>query len=253
MASDTVLYEAQGLIGTIILNRPEKLNAFSRQMLADFEAALARAEADSAVRVVIIKGAGRAFSVGYDVSGSDPGPAGIAEDREWLQDAIGKWLRVWDFPKPVIAQVHGYCCGGATMLAVCCDITLVSEECKIRWPALPLGGGLISTMWTWLSGPKKAKEMSFIAGSETSGAGGGVGEGDDPDGAGDCAHAIRSAADQETRDQPRDGRAGLPHGRDVRGGVGRDRALQRGRPRDGKEGARAGSERRYRMAREPGL
>src|SRR5260370_16260277 len=78
-------------------------------------------------------------------------------------------MRVWVLPKRVIAQVHGYCCGGATMLAVCCDITLVAEECKIRWPALPLGGGLISTMWTWLSGPKKAKEMSFIAGSEMSG------------------------------------------------------------------------------------
>ena len=167
-----VLYEKQGPIAIITLNRPEKLNAFNAQLLTNFTKALDLAERDEAARVVIVKGAGRAFSVGYDVSPGEYSPhhVNIAEDREWLHGAIEKWLRVWEFPKPVIAQVHGYCIAGATMLALCCDITIVSNECKIRWPSLPLGGGLISTMWTWLSGPKKAKEMSFIAGSEMTGA-----------------------------------------------------------------------------------
>jgi enoyl-CoA hydratase len=168
---ETVLYQTRGAIGTIILNRPQKLNAFNDQLLRDLQSALDLAEHDPDVRVVILKGAGRAFSVGYDIGPSEYAPheAVITSDRDWLQGAIERWLRVWEFPKPVIAQVHGYCCAGATMLAICCDITLVSSECKIRWPSLPIGSGLIGAMWTWLVGPKKAKEMSFIAGSEMSG------------------------------------------------------------------------------------
>lgn len=172
MTLQTVQYHADGPIGTITLNRPEKMNAFGSQMLADFDAALTLAERDDSVRVVIVKGAGRAFSVGYDISPGEfsPHEHNISDDREWLQAAINHWLRVWDFPKPVIAQVHGYCVAGATMLAICCDITLVADDASIRWPALPIGGGLIGPMWAWLVGPKKAKEMSFIAGSEMSGA-----------------------------------------------------------------------------------
>ena len=172
MEWQTVRYDADGPLGTVTLNRPEKLNAFSGQMLQDFAAALTHAEQDEAVRVVIVKGAGRAFSSGYDISPGEFSPHGhnITEDREWLQSAVNHWLRLWEFPKPVIAQVHGICSAGSTMLAICCDITIVAEDASIRWPALPIGGGLIGAMWTWLIGPKKAKEMSFIAGSEMSGA-----------------------------------------------------------------------------------
>lgn len=172
MEWETVAYETEGAVGTIILNRPAKLNAFSGQMLADFAAAVAHAGQDASVRVVIVRGAGRAFSAGYDISPGEFSPHDhtITEDREWLHNATEQWLRLWEFPKPVIAQVHGICSAGATMLAICCDITLVAEDASIRWPALPLGGGLIGPLWTWLIGPKKAKEMSFIAGSEMSGA-----------------------------------------------------------------------------------
>lgn len=172
MTQSTVTYAAEDRIGTITLNRPEKMNAFSGQMLEDFAAALDLAQRDDSVRVVIVRGAGRAFSVGYDISPGEFSPHDhtITEDREWLERAIALWLRVWDFPKPVIAQVHGYCVAGATMLAICCDITLVAEDASIRWPALPIGGGLIGPMWAWSVGPKKAKEMSYIAGSEMSGA-----------------------------------------------------------------------------------
>ena len=106
MTLQTVLYQADGPIGTITLNRPEKMNAFGAQMLADFGAALTQAERDDSVRVVIVKGAGRAFSVGYDISPGEfsPHEHNISEDREWLQAAINHWLRVWDFPKPVIAR-----------------------------------------------------------------------------------------------------------------------------------------------------
>jgi len=172
MQWETVTYETDGLVGTITLNRPAKMNAFNAQMLADFGASLTHAERDNSVRVVIVRGAGRGFSGGYDISPGEFSPAdhNISDDREWLQDATQLWLRLWEFPKPVIAQVHGVCAAGATMLTICCDITLVAEDARIIWPALPLGGGLIGALWTWLIGPKKAKEMSFIAGSEMTGA-----------------------------------------------------------------------------------
>ena len=167
----TVLYDQVDAIAVLTLNRPEKLNAFNAEMLTGLMAALDRAGADETVSVVVLKGAGRAFSAGYDVTPGEHSPhdSDIVKDRDDLQEMIAKWLRVYEFPKPIIAQVHGFCIAGSTMLAICCDITLVSEDCRIRWPSLPLGGGLISTMWTWLIGPKKAREMSYIAGSEMTG------------------------------------------------------------------------------------
>lgn len=172
MQLPTVLYEPLGPIAVLTLNRPDKLNAFNAEMLAALMVALERAREDQAVRVVLLKGAGPAFSAGYDVAPGEHSPhdKGIAQDREDLQGMIEKWLQVYEFPKPIVAEVHGFCIAGATMLAICCDITLVAEDARIRWPSLPLGGGLISTMWCWLVGPKKAREMSYIAGSEMSGA-----------------------------------------------------------------------------------
>lgn len=168
----TVLYDQVGTVAVLTLNRPDKLNAFNAEMLSDLMAALAQAGADAGVRVVVLKGAGRAFSAGYDVApgAHSPHERGIIQDRDDLHGMIDKWLQIYEFPKPIVAQVHGFCIAGATMLAICCDITLVAEDCRIRWPSLPLGGGLISTMWTWLVGPKKAREMSYISGSEMSGA-----------------------------------------------------------------------------------
>src|SRR5258708_33352098 len=103
MTLQTVRLEVDGPVGNITLNRPEQLTAFNAQMLADFNSALTEAERNDAVRVVIVKGAGRAFSVGYDISPGEfsPHEHNITQDREWLQAAIGNWLRVWDFPKPV--------------------------------------------------------------------------------------------------------------------------------------------------------
>ena len=117
--SDEVLYETDGPIATLILNRPDKMNAFNVELFTALGRALDKAEQDPAIRVVILKGAGRAFSVGMDLDGG-PSPAqlGVTGDRSRLQSHIEDFLRVWDFPKPVIAQVHGYCVAAATMLAL---------------------------------------------------------------------------------------------------------------------------------------
>lgn len=169
-----VITEVSHQVGRLVFNRPEKLNAFSPELLSEYAAAIDALNADPGVSVIVIHGAGKAFSVGYDVA--KKGPDGYHHGRvraldDWLnlRDRIDLWLKVWRCPKPVIAAVHGYCMGGATMLAVCCDLTVVAEDAVIGWPSVPLGAGLIGPVNAWLMGPKKAKEMSYVVGSRMSG------------------------------------------------------------------------------------
>lgn len=164
----------EGRVGWITFRRPEKLNALNPQMLDEFTLTLNDMTTDEAVRCIVIKGEGRAFSVGFDVD-TESNDLRHADRRKSLEDweslrvNLQRWLDVWRCPKPVIAAVHGYCMGLATQLAVCCDLTVVAKNAIIGWPSLPLGGGLLSPVSCWLIGPKKAKELSFIAGSRMSG------------------------------------------------------------------------------------
>jgi len=165
-----VYVERDEHLATLVLNRPEKLNALDAATLDDFSEAFSTLEQDENVHCIIIQGQGRAFSVGYDVTEESHEEDRLTYD-DWrhLRANIERWLKVWKCPKPVIASVHGYCLGGATQLAVCADITVVSRDATIGWPSLPLGGGLLSPVSCWLIGPKKAKELSFIAGSSFTG------------------------------------------------------------------------------------
>lgn len=165
----------EGRIARVVLNRPAKLNAFNNPMLEQFEAAFDELGRNDEVSVIILSGAGRSFSVGYDVepaNGYSDAAAGHPPYADWesLRRNMQRWLKVWDTPKPVIAAIEGYCMGGATILAVCTDITVIGENAAVGWPAIPLGGGLLSPPSAWLIGPKKAKELSFIAGSRMIGA-----------------------------------------------------------------------------------
>jgi enoyl-CoA hydratase/carnithine racemase len=166
-----VTTEISGKVGWLVLNRPEKLNAFNAALLAEFEAAVDALGGDDRVAVIVIRGEGRAFSVGYDVAGGGAPTDRVRALDDWLnlRGKIETWLKVWRCPKPVIAAVHGFCMGGATMLAVCCDLTVVARNAVIGWPSVPLGGGLLSPVSAWLIGPKKAKEMSYVVGSRMSG------------------------------------------------------------------------------------
>jgi enoyl-CoA hydratase/carnithine racemase len=167
-----VLVERDGGIAWITLNRPDKLNAMNTALLHRLGEVIDELGADDSARVLIIRGAGRAFSAGYDLQRSE---SEIAEERTPVQDYdrilghIRLFERLWDLPKPVIAAVHGYCLAGATQLCIFCDITVVAEDARVGWPSIPVGGGLISPMWSFLIGPKRAKQMSFVAGSQMSG------------------------------------------------------------------------------------
>lgn len=166
----------EGSVGWLVLNRPEKLNALSTALLAEFDVVFADLVGDDDIRCIIIRGEGRAFSVGYDLGAdsyafSEEGGRRRRAFDDWksLRANIDRWLDVWRCPKPVIAAITGYCMGGATQLAVCCDLTVVAKEAIIGWPKLPAGGGLLAPTSEWLIGPKRAKEMSYIAGNQFTG------------------------------------------------------------------------------------
>lgn len=166
-------------VAELVLNRPEKLNAFHTEMLDAFSDAVDDLTGDDSVRCVVLRGEGRAFSVGYDVQRPDSTGSGDAESRpahrsayaDWsrLKRNLDRWLALWDLDKPVVAAVHGHCIGGATMLCVCADLTVVAEDASIAWPSVPLGGGLLSPVSLWLTGMKRARELSYIAGSAMTG------------------------------------------------------------------------------------
>jgi enoyl-CoA hydratase len=112
MSEKCVLIEKIGRIAYVILNRPEKLNALSADLFRDLDLALEELEKDDSISVLIIKGKGRAFSVGYDVS-KYKNPT-VTEDRDKLEEYTRRWLRVWEYPKPIIAQVQGFALAGGT-------------------------------------------------------------------------------------------------------------------------------------------
>jgi len=166
MEFETVVYEVQDRVATIMLNRPEKLNALNVTMQLELVVALKAAEADRDVRVIVLKGAGRAFCAGYDLSGGaiaidSSGGQSAVNDAASLHDTLRRLLTVWDLRKPVIAQVHGFCLAGGTQLALICDITVAAEDATFGIPQLPVGIGFVLPFWTWLIGPKKAREVFY--------------------------------------------------------------------------------------------
>jgi enoyl-CoA hydratase/carnithine racemase len=139
MAYENILYEQSGPVVTITLNRPQALNAISRPLENELHAALDEAEADDGVRAIVLTGAGRAFSAGYDISGGDgrqrvPTSAFL---REWWRSAMRNprsMMHLWELSKPVIAAVNGWCIGGGLWYALACDITIASDRAVFGQP-----------------------------------------------------------------------------------------------------------------------
>ena len=153
----------------IVLNRPDKANALSHDLLDELGAALEEL-VDEGGPVIAIRGAGRGFSAGYDIGKvGKKAELGPIADRARLQGYVDRFLGIWDHPKPVIAAVHGFCMAGATQLCVFTDITVVADDARIGEPKLPIGGGFIAPLWAPLVGPKRAKELAFVAGNSIDG------------------------------------------------------------------------------------
>ena len=132
MAFEYIIYEQKGPIAYLTLNRPEKLNALNAELMLEFREAMGIVEADTEVRALIITGAGRAFSSGFDIEKGDDSidPLSGTPDawRTRLQGLVETFMTVWNCSKPVIAAVNGYAVAGGLERALACDIRIASEN-----------------------------------------------------------------------------------------------------------------------------
>jgi enoyl-CoA hydratase len=161
---------AEGIL-RITLNRPEKRNALNHQLRGELLHALETGDGDPAVRVMIIRGAGKCFSAGYDLGGGNVGQGypfhTAGGDSQWPRHVVESWMRIWDLSKPVIAQVHGYCLAGGSELATGCDVVYVAEDAQIGYPAVRFGVPDMQ-FHPWLMGMRKGMEM-LLTGDSVSG------------------------------------------------------------------------------------
>jgi enoyl-CoA hydratase len=170
---ETLLYDVAGPLATITLNRPERLNTIVPPMPDEFEAAVREATLDPEVKVIVLRGAGRSFCAGYDFAGGfhhwddmlttdgrwDPG-----KDFAWAASPYGptqKFLSIWRTHKPVIAQIHGWCVGGGSDMALAADLIIASEDAQIGTPYSRIWGCYLSGMWLYRLGLTKAKEHAL--------------------------------------------------------------------------------------------
>ena len=173
MSFETLLYDVAGQLATITLNRPERLNTIVPPMPDEFEAAVREATLDPEVKVIVLRGAGRSFCAGYDFAGGfhhwddmlttdgrwDPG-----KDFAWAASPYGptqKFLSIWHTHKPVIAQIHGWCVGGGSDMALAADLIIASEDAQIGTPYSRIWGCYLSGLWLYRLGLTKAKEHAL--------------------------------------------------------------------------------------------
>jgi len=171
VADDLVLSAHRDGLAVLTLNRPDKLNAINGAMIAALDRALDAAEADDAVRAIVVVGAGRAFSAGFDLDmGVGEGRTDPADVRRALANDFRIIMRFWDSPKVTIAAAHGYCLGSAMELACACDLTLAADDCRFGMPEVKFGSGIVTMILPWLAGPKQARYLLLSADDRVSAA-----------------------------------------------------------------------------------
>jgi enoyl-CoA hydratase len=173
LSFETLLYDVAGPIATITLNRPDRLNTIVPPMPEEFEAAIRAATFDDDVKVIVLRGAGRSFCAGYDFAGGfHHWDEGLTTDGRWdpgkdfalAASPYGptqSFMSMWRTPKPVIAQVHGWCVGGGSDMALCADLIIAAEDAQIGTPYSRVWGCYLSGMWLYRLGLTKAKEHAL--------------------------------------------------------------------------------------------
>lgn len=147
-------------VGHLELNRPERLNALSKDMLLEIGDAMNRFESDDSVRVIVLSGSGKGFSSGFDLKDQmQRNPKGSQVWKEILDLDFQTTMRFWRCPKPTVAAVHGPCVAGAFEMALACDITIASEDAVFGEPELRFGAGIVTMLLPWMASPKHAKRI----------------------------------------------------------------------------------------------
>ncbi|SVA53188.1 uncharacterized protein METZ01_LOCUS106042 [marine metagenome] len=167
MSYEFIKYEvSDNGVANVLLNRPEKLNALSLPLQKELYDCLQEADDDLNVRVITLRGAGRAFCAGYDVTPpqteeertvSAERRGNIRQDMHGLRKTARLMTSVFDLSKPVIAGIHGHVIAGGTDLALHCDIVIAADDANIGFPPVRSMGTPPTHMWTYMVGPQRAK------------------------------------------------------------------------------------------------
>jgi enoyl-CoA hydratase len=174
MPFQTLLYDVTNAVATITLNRPERLNTIVPPMTQELETAVHDAIADADVKVIVLRGAGRSFCAGFDFGGGfhhwdealttdgawDPGKDFVGATAPSLAP-VPQFMSLWRSPKPVIAQVHGWCVGGGSDMALCADLVIASDDARIGTSYSRMWGCYLSGMWLYRLGLTRAKEYAL--------------------------------------------------------------------------------------------
>lgn len=159
----TIAVETIGAVARLTLNRPERANALNAVMLGEIASALDEIERNPALRALIVRGAGAAFSSGFDLKEQmERQPKGVEQWRTILRHDFDTIMRFWHFPLPTIATVRGPCLAGACELALACDMTIAADDAFFGEPELKFGAGIVALLLPWIAGPKIAKEIILL-------------------------------------------------------------------------------------------
>jgi len=167
----TVKLALRGRIATITLNRPERLNAIDDAMPGEIRAAVAAANADDRVHVIVLQGAGDAFCAGYDLKHyaeadpahqyTQPMPWDPMRDYTLMKRNTDDFMSLWRSHKPTLCKVHGYAAAGGSDIALCCDLIVMAEDARIGYMPARIWGCPTTAMWVYRLGPMRAKRLLF--------------------------------------------------------------------------------------------
>lgn len=167
----SVTYEKDDRIGRITLDRPDVMNAINDELPVELAAAVAEADADPQVHVMVLSGAGPAFCAGYDLTfyAEGNGAGDVTQEMPWdpIKDYRFMWtntqhfMSIWRAAKPVICKVHGYAVAGGSDIALCADLTVMADDALIGYMPSRVWGCPTTAMWVYRLGAEKAKRMLF--------------------------------------------------------------------------------------------
>jgi enoyl-CoA hydratase/carnithine racemase len=162
MTYETILYarDATDRFATITLNRPDKMNAMNKTMVREIDAAVAAAVADHEVNALVIAGAGRAFSAGYDLQGADY-DVDIETWQEDMAENAAALLNIWRAPIPVIASVNGYALAGALELVMACDLAVAADTARFGEPEVRHNSGPPALFMPWLLATRDVRWLMY--------------------------------------------------------------------------------------------
>lgn len=162
-------YQVGNRVATITLNRPTKFNAITERMPGNLAEAVAKADDDGDVHVIVLTGAGRGFCGGYDLNTFAERDSPAIQEMPWdaiidyrfMRQCTDSFMSLWRSPKPVIAKVNGDAVAGGSDIALCCDLIIMSESARIGYPPARVWGCPTTAMWVYRLGAERAKRMLF--------------------------------------------------------------------------------------------